>query len=145
MSIPRKLLFLASALMAGGALASTTPAPAKPWLGQADFNPGSQYTATLDQNRGLWRLQPVAGQDVVLRSTSNCATGAMVPVGVWLLVSDGNGQLELLAPSVTKLPAGFPDRVALRACDQAHGQQLAVPQLVIDLLKAQSGAIYVSN
>jgi hypothetical protein len=89
-------------------------------------------------------LQPADGQDVLI-STGTCATGAMVPTGIWLLVLDSQGRPELLAPSVTRLPAGRSDRVALRACDQAHDQQLAVPQSVLDLLAVNTGAIYVDN
>lgn len=111
---------------------------------QPVYDAGSQYTATLDQTHNLWRLQPLAGQDVVI-GTGSCATGAMVPSGVWLLVVDGKGGAELLAPSATRLPAGAHDRIALRACDRARGTDLAVPQSVLDLLTANTGAIYVSN
>jgi hypothetical protein len=46
---------------------------------------------------------------------------------------------------VTRLPAGASDHIALRACDQAHGRELAVPQTVLDLLAANTGAVYVAR
>jgi len=141
---PLKLLAIASLLLSGSALAQGTQASAASAPAPALYTPGSEYTATLDQTRSLWRLMPANGQDVVI-DTGACATGAMVPTGVWLLVVDGQGRPELVAPSVTRLPSGSPDRIALRPCDQAHGRQLAVPQTVLDLLAASTGAIYVDN
>lgn len=129
---------LAASLLASLAAAANTAPPAEPV-----FQAGSQYTATLDQTRNQWRLQPLSGPDVLI-DTGSCATGAMVPAGVWLLVRDKLGRPELLAPSITPLPAGSSERIALRACAQAEGRQLAVPQPVLDLLAATSGAIYVS-
>lgn len=111
---------------------------------EAVYKAGSEYTATLEQSQNRWRLQPVNGQDVVI-DIGTCATGAMVPAGVWLLVIDDRGRPALLAPSATILPAGLGDRIALRACDQARGRDLAVPQTVLDLLTASTGAIYVRN
>lgn len=108
------------------------------------FQAGSQYTATLEQTRNQWRFQPANGQDVVI-DVGSCATGAMVPIGVWLLVIDAQGRPELLAPSVTRLPAGTPDRIALRACDKAKDHELAVPQTILDLLAANTGAVYVNK
>jgi hypothetical protein len=108
----------------------------------ATFTPGGQYTATLDQTHNQWRLQPANGQDVVI-DAGNCATGAMVPTGFWLLVLDDDGRPALVAPSITQLPKGAPERVALRTCDRASGNELAVPQTVLDLLTVNTGAIYV--
>lgn len=108
------------------------------------YAPGSQYTASLDQTHNQWRLQPLSGQDLVI-DTGTCATGAMIPAGVWLLVRDAQGRPELLAPSVTVLPPGLSDRVELRSCERASGRQLAVPQALLDLLDDRTGAIYVYN
>jgi hypothetical protein len=105
---------------------------------------GSQYTAELNQTTGHWRLLPANGQDVVI-DTGTCATGAVHPKGLWLLVRDASGRPELLAPSTTPLPAGSPDRIAIRSCDQAHGNELAVPQVVIDLLAADTGAVLLDD
>jgi hypothetical protein len=143
MSSSIKLLTLSTLLASAAALAQpTAPAPAR--AEQPVFNAGSQYTASLDQTNNLWRLQPVDGEDVVIDAGS-CATGAMVAPGVWLLVIGRDGRPELLAPSVTALPVGSPDRVALRGCDQASGHELAVPASVLELLTETTGAIYVSN
>ena len=123
--------------------ASFAQAPSPP-ASDLSYHPGGEYTATLDQSHNRWRLQPANGQDVDI-DIGTCATGAMVPTGVWLLVTDAQGRPELLAPSTTPLPAGRSEHVALRTCDKAQGRELAVPQTVLDLLTANTGAIYVSK
>ena len=111
---------------------------------EAVFVPGGQFTATFDQTENVWRFLPINGQDVVV-DAGRCSTGAMAPVGVWLLQLDRSGRPELVAPSVTPLPAGASDHIALRACDQAQGRELAVPQTVLDLLALNTGAVYVGD
>lgn len=143
MSNPLKLFAIASLLLSSTALAQTARAIPIASPGET-YTPGSQYTATFEQTRNTWRLQPANGQDVVIDAGA-CATGAMVPAGVWLLVVGDQGRPELLAPSVTRLPSGSPDRVALRSCEQAKGHDLAVPTAVLELLVANTGAIYVTN
>ncbi|OGT60332.1 MAG: hypothetical protein A3E01_16025 [Gammaproteobacteria bacterium RIFCSPHIGHO2_12_FULL_63_22] len=132
-----------SAMLISAAAGAAGPAP---FHGAPDsmYDPGSQYTASLDQTHNQWRLQPASGDDLII-DTGTCATGTMVPSGVWLVVRDPQGRPELLAPSVTRLPHGVPDRVALRSCGKATGRELAVPQTVLDLLSERSGAIYVYN
>ena len=137
-------IFLMSSLLASTATFAQPAASAGSSAEALNFSPGSQYTATLDQTHNLWRIQPANGQDVVIDAGA-CTTGAMAAPGVWLLVIAADGRPELLAPSVTHLPAGSPDRIALRACDKARGRELAVPQTVLDLLTANTGAIYVAN
>lgn len=132
------LAIAATLLFAGVTRAETLPAA------EAVYRAGSEYTATLDQSHNRWRLQPVNGQDVDI-DIGTCATGAMVPAGVWLLVIDDSGRPALVAPSATPLPTGLGERIALRACDKAQGQDLAVPQIVLDLLTVNTGAIYVRN
>ena len=131
---------LTAALLPGG-LAAATPGfdPAAPV-----YVPGGQYTASYDQTRNVWRFLPMNGQDVVI-DAGRCSTGAMAPVGVWLLQRDRQGRPVLVAPSTTRLPAGVADQIALRACDQARGRELAVPQTVLDLLAENTGAVYVGN
>jgi len=129
---------LTAMLLPSGLSAATLPAE------EAVFVPGGQFTATFDQTQNVWRFLPMNGQDVVVDAGA-CATGAMAPVGVWLLQLDRQGRPELVAPSVTPLPAGASDHIALRACDQAHGRELAVPQTVLDLLAANTGAVYVAR
>ncbi len=116
----------------------------RPGIADAVYSAGSQFTARLDQTRNHWQLQPLDGSDLDI-DAGTCATGFVAPTGVWLLVVDRDGSAELVAPSATHLPAGSPDHVALRACDQASGQQLAVPRAVLDLLAANTGAIYVDR
>ena len=132
---------LTASLLPSGLSAATLSVPS---ADEAVFIPGGQYTATLDQTTNVWRFLPMNGQDVVVDAGA-CSNGAMASVGVWLLQLDGQGRPELVAPSVTKLPAGAPDHIALRACDQAHGRELAVPQTVLDLLMANAGAVYVGS
>jgi hypothetical protein len=129
---------LTAMLLPSGLSAATLPAA------EAVFVPGGQFTATYDQTQNVWRFLPMNGQDVIV-DAGDCATGAMAPAGVWLLQVDRQGRPELVAPSVTPLPAGASDHIALRACDQAQGRELAVPQTVLDLLSENTGAVYVAN
>ena len=138
---PTALLALALAAMSLSAAAN----PARPVAELAAAGrvvAGSQYTASFHQTLNRWRLQPADGQDVEI-DTGACATGAMIPPGVWLVVRDVHGRPELLAPSVTPLPAGVPDRVALRHCDEAHGRAIAVPRALLEILGERTGAVYV--
>ena len=130
-----------AATIMSAAVGAAVPAPFHA-ASDSMYDPGSQYTASLDQTHNQWRLQPANGDDLVI-DIGTCATGTMLPSGVWLVVRDRQGRPELLAPSVTRLPHGVPDRVALRSCGQASGRELAVPQTVLDLLSERSGAIYV--
>jgi len=134
---------LTAALLPSGLVAAPLQATAAP-AEEAVFVPGGQFTASFDQTRNVWRFLPINGQDVVVDAGA-CSTGAMAPVGVWLLQVDRDGRPELVAPSVTQLPAGASDHIALRACDQAQGRELAVPQTVLDLLASNTGAVYVER
>ena len=145
MKAPTKALLstlLTAALLPSGLFAAPLRAAAP--ASEAVFVPGGQYSASLDQTLNVWRFLPMNGQDVVV-DAGRCSTGAMAPVGVWLLQLDREGRPELVAPSVTPLPPGAPDHIALRACDQANGRELAVPQTVLDLLAANTGAVYVGD
>jgi len=136
-------LILALAAMSLSAAASTAR-PAFPGDGVANpgYAAGSQYTASFDQTHNRWRLQPADGQDVEI-DTGSCATGTMIPTGVWLVVRDARGRPELLAPSVTRLPAGSSDRIALRNCEEAQGRSIAVPRALLEILGERTGAVYV--
>lgn len=107
-----------------------------------------QYTATFDQASQHWRLLPIDGQEVEIFSPQRqCARSAQIPQGVWLVTRDNRGRPELLAPSVTHLPAGRSDTVQLLACgENANGKPaLELPQILIDVLAERTGAIYVSG
>jgi len=90
-----KTLALSSLALSAASLAQ---APHPELASEAVYRPGSEYTATLDQSHNRWRLQPVNGQDVEI-DIGTCATGAMIPTGIWLLVIDAEGRPGLLAPS----------------------------------------------
>lgn len=134
---------LTAAVLPSGLAAAPTRATAPEPI-ESVYVPGGQYTATLDQTQNVWRFLPLNGQDLLI-DAGTCSTGAMAPAGVWLLLLDKQGRPELVAPSDTRLPAGSPDHIALRACDQASGRELAVPQAVLELLAANTGAVYVGD
>lgn len=108
------------------------------------FNAGSQYTAVYRQSLGQWRILPATGQDLDI-ATGDCATGSVHPKGVWLVTRDDQGRVQLLAPSTTDLPAGTADTIAVRACDQAEPGALVLPQPLIDLLAADTGAVLIDE
>jgi hypothetical protein len=136
-------LMAVSAMLLSAAASAARPEPLHE-PAEGFYVPGNQYTASLDQTHNQWRLQPASGEDLVV-DLGTCATGAMIPAGVWLLVLDSRGRPELLAPSVTPLPAGSADHVALRSCETAQGSELAVPAALLKLLGERTGAVYVYN
>lgn len=131
-------LSLSAALFAGAAAAQANVEDAPL------YTAGSHYTASFAQTGSVWRLHPSNGQDIRI-GTGSCQTGAMAEPGLWLVVPDGQGHLDLVAPSVTPIRAGRAARIALRACDEATGTALAVPQTVLDLLAAGTSAVYVTE
>jgi hypothetical protein len=143
----RRRIVTALALLGAAALAGAavpTPKPAVPL--DPVFVEGSQYTATLDQGTRNWRLLPLDGQDVVIANPDVwCRADAAVPKGVWLVSRDAQGGIELIAPSVTALPKGHSGRVALLPCgsDEESVNALHAPQMLIDLLATNAGAVYV--
>lgn len=109
-----------------------------------------QYTATLHSQSQHWNLSPLAGDELEIRGGELCPRTEMPPQGLWLLARDEAGRAELVAPSATLLPAGHSGRVALRACDDpelrnASVKAYGVPQQVLDLLVANSGAVLVDD
>ena len=128
---------LAAALLSTGALAHSA-SPLEPL-----YTASNQYTAVLDQAHQHWQVRPAEGAILDIQASA-CNASATIPAGLWLLVADESGQVELVAPSATVLPTGSPDHIALRDCASADSvATLAVPQLLIDLLKTNTGAIYV--
>ena len=130
-----------SAMLLSAAASAARPQPMHE-PAESFYVAGNQYSASLDQTHNQWRLQPASGEDLVV-DLGTCATGTMIPAGVWLLVRDSRGRPELLAPSVTPLPLGAPDHVALRSCETAQGSDLAVPAALLKLLGERTGAVYV--
>jgi hypothetical protein len=112
------------------------------------FIEGSQYTAVLSQNDQSWRLLPADGIDLAVQAAdAGCMPGRELPKGIWLVTRDGEGRPALSAPSVTQLPPGYPEQVALPACgESAKGRpHLAAPQGLIDWLSYNTGAILVQD
>jgi len=136
------LKFAFIALASGVALASavaSTRLPQKPV-----YFDGGQYSAALSQGARLWRLQPLAGDDVEVIDRS-CMNRTHVPVGVWLVLRDGSG-LQLLAPSSTILPADYPQQIALRACgDGGSDTALQVPPVVLVWLETNVNSVLIDD
>ena len=108
------------------------------------FTAGSHYSAVYHQSRGQWQILPVTGQDLAV-DTGDCATGAVHPKGVWLVSRDDQGRVQLVAPSTTVLAAGQSDTIAVRSCDNPEAQALVLPQPLIDLLAADTGAVLIDE
>lgn len=116
----------------------------------AVFQAGSQYTAALQPAEQIWRLAPLDGQDVELRSGTDCPHTALPAAGLWLVGRDAQGLPELVAPSATRLGLGQAGRIALRPCDHPALQDASrpaygVPSAVLQLLIAQTGAVLVHD
>ncbi len=137
------LKFAVIALASGVALASAAAAtrlPQKPV-----YFDGGQYSAALYQGARQWRLQPLAGDDVDVTDRT-CINRTHVPVGVWLVSRDGDGHLQLLAPSSTILPSGYPQQIALRACgDVGSDAALQVPPVVLAWLEANVNSVLIDD
>jgi hypothetical protein len=137
-----RLAFLVGLLTA--TVAHAAPPPAAIEDAGPVFNAGSQYTAVYHQARSQWQILPATGQDLAI-DTGACATGAVRPKGVWLVTRDDAGRVLLVAPSTTELPEGAADTIAVRACDQAEGDALLLPQPLIDLLASDAGAVLIDD
>ena len=130
-----------SALAISGALTAYSKIPQP----EPVFIAGSQYSATLNQRSHEWKLLSSDGAELSVANTgATCAAQLPLPNGVWLITRDAQGRPELLAPSVTTLPKGYPEHVALVACgEHAEGKSLAAPRALIDWLANSAGAVYV--
>lgn len=120
-------------------------AQAKPREPEAVFIAGSQYSAVLSQADRSWRLLPLDGADVELRTNgATCAGSTSLARGVWVVSRDEAGRLELVAPSTTSLADGAPAHVALVACGDADARTPAVvaPRVLVDWLATSAGAVY---
>ena len=112
-----------------------------------------QYTASLQQHAHHWHLLPLQGDDVdVTDHTSACENAVHIPHGVWMVSSNHAGQAQLLAPSATALPAGFPQQLQLRACsdhdnlDNVDGSAaLLVPAVVLDWIRSNVSSVMIDD
>ena len=133
-------LFATAALGAGhGANATVTYEPV--------YITDGQYTATLQQHSHRWLLQPLRGEQVeVIDHSKACGSHSPVPKGLWYVSQDADGHAQLVAPSVTPLPAGFPQHVALRACgDNGDGIALYVPQVALHWINDFVGSVLIDD
>ena len=114
------------------------------------YTAGIDYTASLDARDQHWELQPQAGNAQVIAGESFCPRGVEPPIGLWLVGRDGDGKLELIAPSATLLPSGHSGRVAIRSCDdpelrQGRVQAYGVPSTVYDNLANEHGSVFIHD
>ena len=141
--LKRRTVIGLTALALSAGVAAGFPKPEPPV-----FIEGSQYTAVLSQESRSWRLLAADGVDLAVNAAEpGCLAGRRLPEGIWLVTQDERGHAVLSAPSVTTLPQGYPEQVALVACGtSSHGQpHVAAPQGLIDWLGYNTGAILVQN
>lgn len=147
-TIPRRprsvLAAFAALLLSGTAFADSADNGLDPV-----YLAGSQYTAVLQPQLQRWTLSPQTGPDLEIRSIAPCPHQTVPGKGLWLIGRDAEGNLELIAPSATALPAGHSGRVALRSCETAGepagSPGYGVPGQVLELLAAHSGAVLVDG
>jgi len=136
---------LAAAVLAVAIAAAAAGASA---VRQPSYDPqyifDGQYTAALQQHARRWRLLPLRGEEVDVAAACDSRS---VPAGLWYVTPDEAGRLELLAPSVTALPGGFPQHVALRACGDTAtaGATLFVPAAALDWIAANAGTVLIDE
>lgn len=107
-----------------------------------------QYDAALKQREHLWRLLPLFDAEVdVTDRSKDCDSRVKIPHGLWYVTQDNKGRPLLIAPSVTPLPAGFPEQVALRACGETVDADTAlfVPAVALDWINAHAGTILIDD
>ncbi len=85
----------------------------------------------------------------VIDHTAACKNAVHIPHGVWMVTSNNAGQAQLLAPSATALPAGFPQQLELRACSDpgnADGSAtLLVPAVVLDWIRSNVSSVMIDD
>ncbi|MDR3385980.1 MAG: hypothetical protein P4L92_02910 [Rudaea sp.] len=144
----RTLLFLIASSALGSGVISAAGVQ-----DQAVYFDGGQYTAALQQRAHHWHLLPIQGDDVdVTDHASACASRVHVPHGVWMVSSDATGRPQLVAPSATVLPAGFPQHLELRACSDTSGvagpdsaDTLLVPDVVLDWIRTNVSSVMIDD
>jgi hypothetical protein len=132
-------------------IAATALGAGLPANGKVNYEPlyitDGQYTATLQQHSHRWLLQPLRGDQIeIVDHSQDCGSRAPMPKGLWYVSQDGHGHPQLIAPSVTPLPNGFPQQVALRACGE-HGDGLAlyVPPVALNWISDFVGSVLIDD
>ena len=136
------IALFASTAIGAGTLAAATP------IYEPIYVTDGQYTATLLQHSHRWRLQPLRGDEVeVIDHAQDCGSARPIPHGLWFVSRDANGKPQLVAPSVTALPAGFPQQVALRACGEKVDGDVAlfVPSVALTWINANVGTVLIDE
>lgn len=104
----------------------------------------TQYTAVYTQADGAWLLHPAAA-GALMRQEVRCREDQAIAPGLWLVTVDAVGQVELVAPSVTQLPPGHPDRIPLLACDSSGSGGLHLPRKLIETLARDHGVVRIDG
>lgn len=107
-----------------------------------------QFTATLEQHSHRWRLQPLHGDEIdITDHASDCGSTRPIPHGLWYVTQDDRGHPQLVAPSVTPLPSGYPIRVALRPCGATAGDDVAlfVPEVALSWINDHVGSVLIDD
>jgi hypothetical protein len=104
----------------------------------------TQYTAVFTQSQDAWLLHPAAA-GVLVRQEVRCRDDAKIAPGLWLVTTDAVGRVELVAPSVTPLPPGHPDRVPLLACESSESGGLHLPRKLIETLARDHGSVRIDG
>jgi hypothetical protein len=97
------------------------------------------YTAELDLVEGVWRLEPIDGEDQVFSfSNQACAVPSQLEAGVWYLSAEP-GITRLIAPSSVSEQSFL-----MEQCGSVAGaRSVQVPSQIIEWLREHTGAIHV--
>lgn len=138
-------VLLKSLVVGLAALLPSLPIVASDLADEPAFISDTQYSAVYEQGRGTWLLFPPAAGVVMQQGGGHCREDRAIAPGLWLITTDGAGRVELVAPSVTPLPAGHPDRIALLACDSVESGGLHLPRELIELLARDHGVVRING
>jgi hypothetical protein len=134
-------------LAAAAALSAGAPADATAAYEPVYITDG-QFTATLEQHSHTWHLQPLRGDEVdIVDHARDCGSTRPIPHGLWYVSQDDHGRAQLVAPSVTPLPQGYPQHVTLKACgDKAgDGVVLFVPAVALTWINDYVGTVLIDD
>lgn len=141
------LKLMSTALFTAATVATAATASAIPAYEPIYITDG-QFTATLQQHAHRWLLQPLRGDEVDITDRSqSCGSSAPIPHGLWYVSQDDHGRPELIAPSVTQLPSGFPQHVALLSCGENAGNAVAlfVPAVALNWISDNVGSVLIDD